>query len=131
MVDDLERRVVEVLADGQVDLAAVLEGMAGDQGVVGLLGLAILELPTEFSVGLRVERHDDDAAGVAIEPMDDPGPGVGGRDPAGEAIRLLRTDPGDGEQPRRLVEHDEPVVAVDDGRGCGHVGFPGAGAREG
>ena len=87
MIDHLARWVVQVLADGKVDLAAVLLRMTGHQGVVGLLGLAILELAAQLSVGLGIECHHDHTTGVAIESMDDPRSGMGGGDPAGAAAR--------------------------------------------
>ena len=119
VVHHLERGVIEVLADREVDLAIVLGGVPGDQRVVRLLGLPILELAAELAVSLGVEGHDDDAAGVPVESMHDPGPGMGVGDPLGEAVGLLRADSRHREEPGRLVEHDQAVVEMENG---GHHG---------
>ena len=115
MIDHLARRVVQVLADGKVDLAAVLLRMTGHQGVIGLLGLAILELAAQLSVSLGIECHHDHTTGVAIESMDDPRSGMGGGDPAGEAVGLLGADPRNREETGGLVQNDQTIVLMQDG----------------
>lgn len=45
--------------------------MAFDDGVISFMGFAILKLLAEHGLSLGVFREDDDAAGVAVEAMDE------------------------------------------------------------
>ena len=114
VVDHLERGMIHVLANREFDVPLVRLRMAGDQGVVGLLGLAVLKLAAQFSMGFGVERHHDHPAGVPIQSMDDSGSGMGGGDPACQAVRLLGPDTGNRQQAGRFVQHDQPLIAVND-----------------
>ena len=120
MIDHLQRRMIHVLANREFDVPLVRFRMAGDQGVVGLLGLAVLKLATQFPVGFGVERHHDHPAGIPVQSMDDSGARVGLGDAAGEAVRLFGADTGHGEEAGRLVQHDQPLIAVNDGRNRVH-----------
>lgn len=120
VIDHLERGVIHVLANREFDVPLVRLRMSGDQGVVGLLGLAVLKLATQFSMGFGIERHHDHPAGIPIQSVDDSGARVGVRDPAGETVRLFGADTGHGKEAGRLVQHDQPLIAVNDGRNRVH-----------
>ena len=113
VVHDLERRVLQILAERKLDDAMFGFRAAGDEGVVGLLGLAIVELTAQLAVSLRVPSHDDDPAGVPIEPMDDLRLRMDGLHAAGETVRLLRADPRNGQQTGGLVQHDQSFVEME------------------
>jgi len=114
-VDDLQRGVHEVLADGQVDLARVLRRMAGHQRGVALAGLSPLELHAERAVGRGIARQDDHAARVAVEPVHDARARPPCLQPRHQAIGLLGPDSRHREQPAGLVDDQQPAVLVDDG----------------
>ena len=61
-------------ADGAVDEIAVAVRPAGDDREILLLDRAVLELEGQFVVRPVVAGDEDDAAGVAVEAMDDPRP---------------------------------------------------------
>ena len=60
--------------DRPFDVVAVALGDARDQGEVLLLDRALLELLGELPVGEVVLGDDQQAGGVAVEAVDDPGP---------------------------------------------------------
>ena len=84
--------------------------------------LTIMELPTQFTMGLSVQAHDDHAGRVAIESMDDAGPGEFTLHARGEAILLVRPDPRHGQQPGGLVEHENSLVLMNDVQGHRQLG---------
>ena len=68
--------VVRVVRDPRFDVVAVAIEHAGGDGDVLLEHLARLELHAQVAVGLLVLGDQDDAAGVAVEPVDDARPVV-------------------------------------------------------
>ena len=61
-------------ADGAIDEVAVAVRPAGDNGEIFLLDRAVLKLEGEFVVCAVGAGDEDDAAGVAVEAMDDSRP---------------------------------------------------------
>ena len=114
--------MVDVGSDGKVDLAPIALDVSIEQGDVGLLDEAALELARQVSVGIGIEGEDDEARGVHVETMDDEGAGrprKGLADPGGEVgpLDLAR----DAEQARGLVDDDEAGRLVHDVEGFTHT----------
>ena len=65
-----------MVADAAFDVIAVAVEHAGGDGDVLLEDLALLELHAQVAVRLPFLGDEDDAAGVAVEAMDDAGPVV-------------------------------------------------------
>ena len=63
-------RTFEVAGDGQVNEGGGEFGMTDGDGVVGFVGLAVLELATEVFLGIRVFGEDDDTGGIAVKAVD-------------------------------------------------------------
>ena len=112
--------------DRLVDPVAVQLGPAGDQGEILLFDRAGLELRGQAGVGQVVPGHEDHAAGVAVEAVDDARP-AWGRRPAELAAEMVLHGAGQRAGPvpaggmdhhsRRLVDHREPLVLVEDFQG--------------
>ena len=66
--------VVRVAPDGLLDAAELCSHGPGDERLVRLLHAPRLQLRLERDLGGVVARDDEQAARVAVEPMDDPGP---------------------------------------------------------
>ncbi len=103
-------------------------GASQHKGEVGFPSFAILELPAEFTVGGVRLGGDEEAGGLQIQPMDDPGPlgsaaggkltGAvvqqrGGQRPRGTAGSGVNGEPGG------FVEDDDIRVFVQDVEGDG------------
>ncbi len=96
VIDDVPRSRcgrIEVLAQGQVDLALVALDKAGHDGDVTLDDLAPLELPAQVAVGVGVEGHHHDARGLTVEAVGDPGARMRRRRPPGQAVLVGGPDP--------------------------------------
>jgi TolB protein len=119
-VHDLDRGPQFALAEGEVDCAAFELGVSPREGHVPLRCFAGLELPREFTMGVRVEGEDDDPRGITVESVDDSGPRKSLRSPCGEAILLVGADSRDRQQPSGLVEDHQPAVVVKDRRESRH-----------
>jgi len=83
--------------------------VAFDDGVVSFVSFAILELLAEHGLGLGVFREDDDAAGVAVEAMDEQAIIFEGG--LGAVFALCHAEEAGG-----LVDDKDVVVFVDHGR---------------
>ena len=114
VVDNLQRCVHQVLAQRQVDQAPCAGDDAVDERLIGLLDGSILELHAERPMGVGVERHDDAAAGVAVEPVDDPRARETSCRTAGQAIGLVLADAGNAEQATVLVQHKQRAITPED-----------------
>ena len=57
--------------DRQIDPVAIEIRLAGDDGKILFLHGAVFELRRQSQMSLVVLGHDDHAAGIAVEPMDD------------------------------------------------------------
>lgn len=69
---DLESRgAFEITGDGEVDHGFSELGVADHDRIVSFVGFAILELFAEHGLGGWVFGKNDDAAGVAVETMDE------------------------------------------------------------
>jgi TolB protein len=128
-VHDLAGAAERLLAERQIDRAAVVGEMARHERLVGLVDRAGLERHGERAVRLRVSGEHDHARGVAVEPVDDAGPGVVALQPRHEAVRLLGADSGHREQPGLLVADDEERVGEENrvagiGHGTGYTNRP-------
>src|SRR5260370_34485724 len=66
--------VVRMMADAALDVIAVPIEHPGGNGQVLLEDLAQFELHAQFAVAKLVLGHEDDAAGVAVETVDDARP---------------------------------------------------------
>lgn len=117
VVDALAWGVREVLGNRQVDRSPILLECARHDRRVALADLPVLKLSGEVPVRLWIQRHHHQAARVAIQPMDDARSGECPCRTQGNAVDLLGTDPWDGEESRRLVEHQHPLVPVHDDEG--------------
>ena len=93
----------------------------GDAGDVALHDLPPLELPAEVALGEARAGEDDDAGGVAVEPVHQQRLGEGGAQPGLEAVLLARRLRRDGQQARGLVEHQEVRVLVQEREAGGGV----------
>ena len=60
----------QVAGDGQVNEGGGEFGMTDGDGVVGFVGLTVLELVTEVFLGVRVFGEDDDTGGIAVKAVD-------------------------------------------------------------
>ena len=89
--------------------------MVGDQGVVGLLDFAVMELSAEFTVGVGISCQDDDTAGIPVESVNDASFGKLRLHPADQTVGLIRTDPRHRKQAGWLVDYEEAVVLMNDG----------------
>ena len=83
--------------------------MAFDDGVVGFVGFAVLELLAEHGLSLGVFREDDDAAGVAVKAMNKEAVIFEGG--LGAIFAFCHAEEAGG-----LVDDEDAVVFVDDGR---------------
>lgn len=120
MINHLSGRVIEILADGQIDLAFIPFHDTDHNGPVGFMNFPLLKLNAELAVGFGVEGENDHPRGVAVQAMNDPGFPVGLPDPGDEAILLLGTYAGHGEQSRGLVDHQQTMVVIEDVAEVGH-----------
>jgi hypothetical protein len=66
--------VTRIAADGRLDATNLGGWRAGDQGEIGLLDAPLLELAHQRLLGTVVARHHDQAARVAVQPVDDARP---------------------------------------------------------
>jgi len=109
-------------ADGGVHSAAVLLHIAGHQALVGAGEGVVLQLRAEGQVGGVVFGGDDEAAGIAVDAVDDAG-ALFAAD-AGETVAAVVEQGVDqgavrvaggrmDHQARGLVDHDDVVVLVD------------------
>ena len=62
-------------SDWPIDQVAIVLGRAGDEGEILLFHRAIVKQRGQLSVRQVVLGHEDHAACVAVEAVDDPGPG--------------------------------------------------------
>src|SRR5207253_4644170 len=81
-----------VVADAALDVIAVAVEHALGDGPVLLEHLARLELVTEVAVRLLFLGHQDDAAGVAVQPMHDARPVVAARAAELAEVKLQGVD---------------------------------------
>ena len=72
MVDFVPRRVLEILDERRVHLAALAGHNAKDDGHVALFHGALAELCTQCAMRLGVAGQHHDAGGIAVESMYDP-----------------------------------------------------------
>jgi hypothetical protein len=95
VIDDVPRSRrgrIEVLAQGQGDLALVAFDKPGHDGDVALADLAPLELPAQGAMGVRVEGHGHDARRLTVEAVDDPGARMRRCRPPGQAVLVARPE---------------------------------------
>ncbi len=116
--------MLRIAADRRLDPPGVRGDTALDEGLVGLLHPAGLELGHQAGLGSIVLGDHQQAARVAVEAMDDPGPAHAG-DPAvfgaagpaeqgvDERPRRVSSRRMD-DEPGRLVDDEQVVVLVDD-----------------
>src|SRR5690606_33014604 len=113
--------VARVAADRRVDRAFVLADHPMDQGDVALDDIALLPLLDQITSRLLVLRDDDQARGVLVQAVYDPGPLPTHQERDVRAQRLHDVDERAvlvprcrvGHQARGLVEDDDVVVLVD------------------
>ena len=60
----------QVAGDGQVNQGGGEFGMTDGDGVVGFVGLAVLELAAEVFLGIGIFGEDDDTGGIAVKAVD-------------------------------------------------------------
>lgn len=116
VIDNLPRWIVYVLAHGQVDFTFIHIHDAADHCDVSLLDFAVVKLTAQLAVGLFIERHDDHSGRIPVESMDDAGGGIRSLHAGGKTVGFLRSDAGHGKHAAWLIQHDEAIVAVNDGR---------------
>ena len=120
---NLVARWIDVItANRQVDQSGGLIGPPADNALVGFVNLPLLKLPADLALGLAVEGHQDEPRGVTVEPVNHERVWKGLLDPAGQAVLEVRTTAWYREQPRRFVEYQQAVVAVDDSEVIAHGG---------
>ncbi len=113
-------------ADGAIDEVPVAVRPARHNGEILLLDRAVLKLEGELVVRPIGAGDEDDAAGVAVEAMDDSRPQRAARDAQrGAEMELQRAGQGAGpmsprrmdDHPRRLVDEHQLLVFVEDVQG--------------
>ena len=115
--DDLVWPVGPIDAEWEVDLARIGLDGSFDEGDVVFFDAASLELDGEVPLGAAVQTEHDQTRGVHIEAVDDHGPRGCGEEvqhAGGDAIGFVGAPAGDAEQAGGLVDHDEPLILVDD-----------------
>lgn len=123
-VHDLPCAAERLLAERQVDGAAIRRNMPLDERLVLLLDRARLEGHRERAVGVGVARQHDHARGVAVEAMHDARAWKRSLQPSNETVRLVGADPRNREKPRRLVDRNKPLVGVENGAcSVGHAHY--------
>ena len=132
VVDDLIGAIVDVRAERLVDRAALTRHVAREQRDIGLFDLASLELYRDGTLGLRIERNNEQARRIHVEAVD--GQGTGGirehlADTGGDTVGLIRPFSRNREQTAGLVDDDIVVGPGDDGNSKRDGGGPGAGCR--
>ena len=111
--------VPQMPADGGVDGALVLRQRARQQRQVRAADVATLHGLHQPPVGFVAASHDEEPRCVLVEPVDDAGAHLMaparalGHEPLSQsAVFVARRRMDD--HPRRLVDHQQPVVLVDD-----------------
>ena len=94
IIDELSGWIVHVLSYGCVDEPRVDGHETSHDGFVCLRYLAILELPTQFTMRVGIASHHDHARGIAIKSVDDPGSWKSGIRTGRQAVGLFRPDAG-------------------------------------
>ena len=94
-------------------------GMTDGDGVVGFVGLAVLELATEVFLGVEIFGEDDDTGGIAVKTVNQQSVIFQGR------LGTIFTF-GHREEAGGFVEDEDVVVFVEDG---GTLGRGGAGRQ--
>ena len=112
----------QVAGDGKVDQGGGEFGVADGDGVVGFVGLAVLELAAEVFLGVRIFGEDDDTGGVAVKTVNQQSVIFQGR------LGTIFTF-GHREEAGGFVEDEDVVVFVEDGGtlGRGGAGWQGEG----
>ncbi len=126
-VDDAQRPVRPIQADGQVDetpaVFALRRGqVAGHHGDVALVDLTLGEGAAEGALRGGVAGHEHEAGGGHVQAVDDQGIRIDGLDPGAQAVLLVLAPTGDREQAGGFVEDQEVVVGVEEGEGHGAAG---------
>ena len=108
----LGRRIV---AQGQVDAATVQFRLSPAQGGVGLFGFAVVKLPRQLAMSVRVTGQQNDAGGFPVQPMDNSRFRVAVFLQArNQAVLVVIGPSGDGEQQGRFIHHQYGGVLIDD-----------------
>ena len=115
MIDDVTRCVLHILAQWKVDVPGIVFDVVRHQCVVGLLDFAVMELPAQFAMRIRVACQHDHATGVTIQAVDDAGLGMFLLDATDEAVSFFRADSRHRQQAGRLVDYQEAVVVMEYG----------------
>ncbi|MND70866.1 hypothetical protein D3C80_623830 [compost metagenome] len=115
MVDHVAWLGRRVVAQGQVDAAAVQFRLTPAQGGVGLFGFAVVKLPGQFAMGVRVAGQQDDAGSLPVQAMDNSRFRVAVFLQAGNQAVLVVVGPArDREQQGRFVHHQYGGILMDD-----------------
>ncbi|MCY1408445.1 hypothetical protein D9M71_237650 [compost metagenome] len=104
-----------VVAQGQVDAAAVKFRLAPAQGGVGFFRLAVMELARQFAMGVGIAGQQDDPGGFPVQAVDDARLGVAVLLQAGnQAVLVIVGTTRDGQQQGGLINHQNGGILMND-----------------
>ena len=115
MVDHMPGFGRRVVAQGQVDAAAVQLGLAPGQCGVGFFGFTVVKLTGQFAVSVGIPRQQDNAGRFPIQAVDNTRLGVAVFLQAGNQAILVVIGPARHRQQQGgLVDHQNASVLMDD-----------------
>ena len=91
--------------------------------LIGLFRALLLELHRQIALRMGCQRKDDHPRCVTVQPMHQQSLRMHRLHPRDQAIGQLRPAPRHGQQPGRLVQHDDLVILMQDLQGIGRGGI--------